>query len=61
MDRYTDKQRRSVRRRNRYAHDLRTPKYRQRVVDNKRPPPPPPEVDDYDDDDDYYNDNDKED
>lgn len=33
---YPDKERREVRRRNHAAYDLRTPKYRQKVIPRKR-------------------------
>lgn len=36
MNRFEDKERRKQRRHNHIAHDLRTPKYRQRVVKDKR-------------------------
>ena len=43
MDRFDDKQRRSLRRRHPIARDLRTPKYRQRI-EKGRPPKQPPEI-----------------
>lgn len=36
MDRYNEKDRRKQRRRNFYAKDLMTPKYRQQYVPNKK-------------------------
>lgn len=36
MNKYSDKQKRAMRRRNHIARDLRTRKYRQRVIKNKR-------------------------
>ena len=36
IDRIPDKQRREFRRKNKIARDLRTPKYKQRVIPKKR-------------------------
>ena len=42
MNRFPDKERREQRRHNHIARDLRTPKYRQRVVKDKRRTNPDP-------------------
>lgn len=36
MNSYDEKQKRSQRRRNHYARDLLTPKYKQRVIESRR-------------------------
>ena len=36
LNRYTDKEKRKMRRHNHIARDLRTPKFRQRVVQRKK-------------------------
>lgn len=46
MDRFDDKYRRDIRRRNHIAKDLHSPKYQQRIKKG-RPKPPPPEVDEF--------------
>lgn len=47
VDRYDDKEKRKVRRHNHIARDLRTPKFKQRIVEGK-PRTPPPEIEDWD-------------